>query len=774
MDSREKPPMDRRPVVIAALVAALLAVLSFSGAGAVFELDVARPIAFKFRALFDQEPALASRLKIFAFEDRSASEVGYTDFNLNEWSKVLKAIAARRPKVILLDKAFTHPFGSKGAANFVKRLKASGVPIVARALITSYELQYLTKLPVETYARDKESLYSSARSVVTAPRKPTWLNERAFFPYGPTKTILPAFHAIGHAAALESGYLTPLVYVGSDRTLLHWSFYATDQTGLVDGRLMSGGHEVPVDDDGRIPVNLVPFSRYLERMQSLHGALEFEREGKPITTVQPGDVVVVLPNMYTGAIDFERTAIGRLPAEFIAVSAINSVITGDWLQIFGGTIPLGVIWTFAGAWFASRMRRKLVWPAVFGLAVGTWALAMAAFIWGNTLVSWILPVTGLVLAALGCYADALAVDARKAALMRHDLDGVLNPAKLQKILERRANLEATEQVVTIMFIDIVGFSRAAEKQTPKEAFSSLKVLIDDLRKTVHEFGGDVDRTLGDGMLCVFGYDLDEGGGRPMHADHAVQCAAKIQLENLKRIMKAEKTKSAVFPVRIGINTTNVFIGNLGDSEKLDFTVIGNGVNFAQRLEAACDRHMVMIGASTSDMLSPFPAKDSMIRRRFIRIKHHEDLVEAYEVDPFWDDPKMLNDGDEAYRQYIGVERSDTRWPVPIPGAIRVLTNYGDGDLVNFSQDGFTIKLNGYYAVNVAMSMKLDSPDGELGERLERAGLLPIVLEVRWARPAGDGYIHGCLIKNLTREHRDDIINMLRDALHRGLALARSA
>ena len=58
-----------------------------------------------------------------------------------------------------------------------------------------------------------------------------------------------------------------------------------------------------------------------------------------------------------------------------------------------------------------------------------------------------------------------------------------------------------------MFIDIVGFSRAAEKQTPREAFSSLKRLMDRLRHAVHEHGGVVDRTLGDGMLCVFGYDL---------------------------------------------------------------------------------------------------------------------------------------------------------------------------------------------------------------------------------------------------------------------------
>jgi hypothetical protein len=61
---------------------------------------------------------------------------------------------------------------------------------------------------------------------------------------------------------------------------------------------------------------------------------------------------------------------------------------------------------------------------------------------------------------------------------------------------------------------------------------------------------------------------------------------------------------------------------------------------------------------------------------------------------------------------------------------------------------------------------MDTADGELGDRLERASLAPLVLEVRWARPAGEGYIHGCLIKNLSRDQREDVINMLRDTIQR--------
>jgi hypothetical protein len=289
--------------------------------------------------------------------------------------------------------------------------------------------------------------------------------------------------------------------------------------------------------------------------------------------------------------------------------------------------------------------------------------------------------------------------------------------------------------------------------------------------------------MGDGMLCVFGFELesrgdgsDRGDQVRRHALQAVQCAARIQQENIAGIMKAQESQEAVFPLRIGINTTGVYIGNLGGAGgRMDLTVIGNGVNFAQRLEAACDRHMVMLGASTRDLVQSSEATSRLLRKRHIRVKHSEELVEAYELDPFLDDPKLLLDGDEAYRQYIGVERTDVRWPIPYPGLIRVQTNYGDGELVNFSFDGFTVKLSEYYAKDVCISLALDTIDGGLARGLADLGLVPLVLEVRWARPAaGGGYAHGCLIKNLNRDQRDAVIDLLRHAIQQHGALRKSA
>ncbi len=276
--------------------------------------------------------------------------------------------------------------------------------------------------------------------------------------------------------------------------------------------------------------------------------------------------------------------------------------------------------------------------------------------------------------------------------------------------------QATERIVTVMFIDIVGFSRMAEQQTPKQAFSRLKKLMKELRLDVIEHGGYVDRTLGDGMLCVFGYDQKEHPGGQNHANSAVLCAASIQRKNVRRILGAQKSGEAVFPLRIGINTAGSFVGNLGDRNDSDFTVIGNGVNFASRLESSCDRHMVMIGTSTRELVRGVGNADAALRKRYIRIKHHSDLQVAFEYDPFLGHEGLLVEGDEAYRLFIGAERGQVRHPCPAESSIRVHTNLGDGGLVNYSDHGFTIKLHSYYAVGVIINMTVDAPDGYLGEQ----------------------------------------------------------
>jgi class 3 adenylate cyclase len=522
-----------------------------------------------------------------------------------------------------------------------------------------------------------------------------------------------------------------------------------------------------------VPLNLVTADRCRRRVVSLAGLLAGgEARDRTLAAALPGDTIVILTDLREASTTHVQTALGTMPEAFTSLAAISSSVSGRWLTVYPGRVPLAGIVLLMTAWLAVRLdRRRLLAAVLAGTATLTIA-GVATFAFLDVQLPWFSAAAILFTFGIAAAVASFRQDHLRLALIRRDLDGRISPDKLQAILDQDAlsRLEASEQVVTIMFIDIVGFSRAAEKQTPKEAFSSLKGLIDQMRRAVHDHGGVVDRTMGDGMLCVFGFDMSGRGdsGGAQHAIQAVTCAAEIQMDNMRRMLRAQKTKSneAVFPLRIGVNTTGVYLGNLGDTDKTDLTVIGSGVNFAQRLETACDRHMVMLGAATRDLVHMIEGMEDGLRKRHIRVKHSADLVEAYEYDPFHRDAQLLLDGDEAYRVLVGIERGEVRWPVPYPGLIRVSTTYGDGEIVNFSLDGFTIRLPGYYAKDVPISLRMDTLDGELGARLERAGLESISLEVRWARPDKLGYVHGLQIKSLTKEQREEIIALLRDTIQR--------
>lgn len=761
----------REACLFAASVWLCLLLLTVVGFDGFLERKFSWPLFFRARERLGRSALLDPHLKVFAFDDKSANAFQTPTPSLADWQDILRTIAQSRPRQIVIDQAFTYNIGVSqvSAVKFVEQMQRMAVPIIVKGAQSDAKVVDLGELADQLLAPHLVKIKPARDARFQAD----WLPAHSSRLYGPVGLIQAAFTKIGHDEDIEDGLVLPLLNLGLGRYLPHFCLLAGGESELVNGSLFVGGHSVSLSG-GKVVVNLLSEKTVAGAMRSLADVKEDISAHRPTSQVGPGDTVLILPNLYVGGISRIETPLGLLPEPFVKLALANSSLSGIWLKILPGTLALTALWCILAILFYPLYERRGILLALAGIASTFIAGCTLVFAFGGVAISWPLPVLGFLATALLCRLGAARRAQHRSALLRHDLHGILSPDKLNSLARMNLqHLEATEQVVTIMFIDIVGFSRAAEKQTPKEAFSCLKSLIDQLRQTVHEFGGVVDRTMGDGMLCVFGYDLQNANQSPLtHAENAAHCAIEIQRSNLKRIMKAQKTREAVFPLRIGINTTGVYLGNLGDTERTDLTVIGNGVNFAQRLEVACDRHMAMLGASTRDILLDHPEIANALRKRYIRVKHVTDLVEAYELDPFYKESELLLKGDEAYRTFVGIERGGDRIPVLYPDLIRVTTNFGDGEMINFSLDGFTIKLSEYYAKDVTINLKMDTVDGYLGDRLEALGLASLLLEVRWARPSGDGFIHGCLIKNLNREQRTSVIELLRDMVKRHVAAQR--
>ena len=778
-DSRHwlaQPNVSRAWAVTAALLwFFVLLVIGFTPLGHYLEARLAHPIDFRLRELVGQSPTIDPRLKIYVLDDKSVAENDSWVMSIETWRDILKGIAAAKPKAIFIDAVFGFvPEASReSGAAAIRDIEALDVPVITGAFVTPARID--GRQPLKLDGDDFRIETRLAPSSIPDARLHLQIREHA--PqivdatsrnvYGPMVGLERAFRRPGHINYGNDNRVAPFFEVrtdadGESRLLPHITSWLAGEQTFKDGKYFAGDRVVPVDRDGYVQVNVLPEARWFDASRRLGPVIARVADGEPITSVKADDVVLILPMMFTGHTDFAATPFGDMAGGWVLASMLNSYLTGEFLTPISQGWVLTLLAALGGMWLAAGLRTRPYFLWSLAASAAFLFVAFGLFIGPGVSVSWLYPVCAFWLTGLTVFAEKSRVAERKAMTLRLALDGAVGADELRNIMRHPelVRLEARERVITLMFIDVVGFSVVAENMLPRLAFENLKKILNSLSETIHRHGGIIDKTLGDGLLCYFGYSFDSDFTSPDHAEQALRCAIRIQQDNLTKILEAHAAREAIYPLRIGINTASCYLGDLGTSQRIDFTVVGNGVNFAKRLEGACEVHSVLVGATTRDLVTGVGLESSAISRRLIRIKHHSELVEAYEYDPFHDKRELRDTAVAAFRSSSRVERHEQRWPVKDTSRIRVMTEFGPGEIVNFSWGGLSIRLPQFLGQGTSVSVSLDSPDGRLKSTLKDRELATIVCEVRWGYAADGGFVHGLTAREIDREQGDFLVQMI--------------
>ncbi|MDF1824683.1 MAG: adenylate/guanylate cyclase domain-containing protein [Verrucomicrobiales bacterium] len=175
------------------------------------------------------------------------------------------------------------------------------------------------------------------------------------------------------------------------------------------------------------------------------------------------------------------------------------------------------------------------------------------------------------------------------------------PRDLVRLLLSRgdeANLGGSLRKVTVVFTDLVGFTAFSESLTPDEAFSELSEFLEIVAECQEKFQGITSSFTGDGTLALFNAPKDHSG----HERDACFSALEL-LAALRRCNEVRKAEGKFeFHARIGINTADVLLGNLGTRERFAYTAIGDGVNLASRLEGLSKFYgtEILVGSDTRE------------------------------------------------------------------------------------------------------------------------------------------------------------------------------
>jgi len=148
-----------------------------------------------------------------------------------------------------------------------------------------------------------------------------------------------------------------------------------------------------------------------------------------------------------------------------------------------------------------------------------------------------------------------------------------------KILKGQVNLGGESKRISILFSDIRNFTGMSEAMTPQQVVAFLNDYFSEMVDAVFENGGVLDKFIGDGLMAVFGA-LDE----PDHEKHAVQTA--LRMKALLGKINGTRGMHGLPPIAIGvgIHTDEVIVGNIGSRKRLEYTVVGDGVNTSSRLQ----------------------------------------------------------------------------------------------------------------------------------------------------------------------------------------------
>ncbi|MFA7348454.1 MAG: adenylate/guanylate cyclase domain-containing protein [Desulfurivibrionaceae bacterium] len=160
----------------------------------------------------------------------------------------------------------------------------------------------------------------------------------------------------------------------------------------------------------------------------------------------------------------------------------------------------------------------------------------------------------------------------------------VSPQIVHQLMEHpeKLSLQGEQKTLTVLFSDIKGFTTISEKMTSEELGRFMNEYLTAMSHIVLEHKGTVDKFIGDAVMAIWGAPLED-------ADHAANCVrAAFRMMDKLQILRADwqKRDLPIVDIRIGINTGIMSVGNFGSDQRFDYTVMGDNVNLASRLEGA--------------------------------------------------------------------------------------------------------------------------------------------------------------------------------------------
>lgn len=364
---------------------------------------------------------------------------------------------------------------------------------------------------------------------------------------------------------------------------------------------------IPIDERCNIIVNFIgPFERLVHySLVQIHQLSDdrdwMEYAWKPRLQ---GKLIVVAESS-TGATDIAPVPTdNHYPLGGLHANVMHTILTENFLRELDPwkTVLIEIVLLALIGFFALKLSSRGIWVGALLVLLGYVLLAVVTFLYGNLIVNIVRPVAINVVAVFGVLVYRFINEERQKEATQRAFEAYLPPVVVKQLLAHPESVfEVQKKELTIMFTDIKSFTTYSSTMTPDQIQKFLAEYFDAMVKIVFKYEGTVDKYIGDGLMVFFGAPLPQ-------RDHAIRCVnAAIEMQKKCRELKEKWVKEGLFPlrIRIGVNTGEVVVGNMGTPNKLSYTVLGSDVNLSNRLEANAPVEGIMISKRTNELIKDY-------------------------------------------------------------------------------------------------------------------------------------------------------------------------
>lgn len=346
---------------------------------------------------------------------------------------------------------------------------------------------------------------------------------------------------------------------------------------------------IKLDKEGRVILRFCNYKDYQNYTAAsiIQSQLRYEETGRDLISPENFTSCCVFFGFSApGLLDLRTTPLNKIvPGVYIHATLFDNLLSNNTIYDAGllQTVILAFILVFITSLiiiFSQKLLTSLFafLPLILALIISF--IYYNFNIWLPTVIILINIIIALIVASIYRYAT----EDRQKRFIKKAFKHYLSPAVIEAILKNpnQLKLGGERRELTIFFSDLQGFSSIAEKLSAQELTSLLNNYLSDMTDIILETGGTLDKYEGDAIIAFWNAPLTQDN----HASIACRAAVFCQKQIKNRSADFERIVNHEFKMRIGLNTGEVVVGNMGSQKRFDYTVLGDAANLASRLEGA--------------------------------------------------------------------------------------------------------------------------------------------------------------------------------------------